>query len=245
MSKNYYKELAKGMKPAKSNFLMIKVDGETVYLCNGHWIVEVTKNFYDAFLSGKAVYLPVITSDRIFLEIRDKAEKKDFDRSPDFKKMFDIGSNTTYTAQKSPLCLDTDKGALNTYFWNVDGEIFGAAFDSKYIKMVSEFGNSKMIVINPKSPAFIFDDDIQIKAAVLPVYMGNDSELAELLKSMNAELAMKKRIKDLEKKNRELENALMNYKETETTERIKSNYKRGLITFSEAAECISDETKTA
>ena len=233
MRKNLYTATIKVLKSLR----WLVVNEGHVIMSDGHYLLKVTKNFYDAFFAGKAKTLPLITGDNVAYEYRDK-QIIELENAPKFDTLInEVKNYNSWTCTKSPLMLEykTDKLYMNTFFFNDGGTANGACFNSLYIDMCMEFSD-KIQITGAKNPAYINNENYDIFVLVLPINAGSDFE--ELLKNMNAEQEYKKRIKELEKLNGKLERLLFNH--SDEVETIKARYRRGLITHDEMIKGLTE-----
>ena len=235
MTVNKYKGTINVFK--KSDYVDLALINGIVTVINGHTVLQVSKNFYDSFLSGKAPCFPAIVAESIHLRYQNKKLSENsldscFKIDPFIK---DIKGLEAFKVSKSPLSLNCDDKFANCFFWNANGKVAGACFNSTYVDMITEFSH-EINCTGEKSPAYFENDSTFV--AILPI---NNADLKELIKSMNAEIELRKTISQLQRDKSELERALYNYKEVDRCEIIKGNFKKGLITMSECVESLKDE----
>jgi hypothetical protein len=168
-----------------------------IYLSEGHVIFSMSHAFYNTYFLGKAACFPIIPDEDASYTIQygsiEKGNSTIFsDHIENFRK------KDMYTCKLSPLMLETEKGIMSTCFYHDKaGNVQGVALDKKFIDGLMEFlpsRNTPLECLSPKDPVCYFSEYFDI--IILPININPDSDLAELIKSMNSEAIYRRKLKE-------------------------------------------------
>ena len=184
---NKFKKLAKIYKTG--DMIIISFNAENVTISNGHTVFKMSLYDYKSNLQGLCAGFPAYMEslDGVTLQTFKKGSTKEIS-SKLFDEVWKI-KEETLTAPASPLLFDIDGKYVRSVIYQIDGIAKGMLVNEDYLQAAKEFLNDSMLFRfqDKKSSPLYTKNKYGREVILLPVFYNDDSEFAEVLRTLTAE----------------------------------------------------------
>ena len=196
--KNRYKKTLSVLK--KSDMIMSYFANDRVILSNGHVLFEFRPNIYREYIGGTHDGLPALTDNLVNNGyVWDKVRKSDGLKPADNEILKNYVNDyldraDLFVDPVSPMMFDLGSNKLvRTIVYNDGGCARGVMISDNYYQALREFMtvSDKVYHSNYKSPVVAVASD-DVRALVLPINPGKESEFNHILDTLTAEAEMKR-----------------------------------------------------